>query len=77
MNGVDDGARTHDDRSHNPALYQLNYIHHKKMARQKGFEPLTYGLEIRCSIQLSYWRTDFGSGAGTRTPDTRIMIPML
>ena len=49
------------------------------MARQKGFEPLAYGLEIRCSIQLSYWRTTEinGSGAGTRTPDTRIMIPML
>jgi hypothetical protein len=26
--GVDDGARTHDDRNHNPGLYQLSYAHH-------------------------------------------------
>jgi hypothetical protein len=24
---VDDGARTHDNRNHNPGLYQLSYIH--------------------------------------------------
>ena len=34
--------------------YQLSYTHH--MARQKGFEPLTYCLEGSCSILLSYWR---------------------
>ena len=28
MYGVDDGARTHDDRNHNPGLYQLSYVHH-------------------------------------------------
>lgn len=26
--GVDDGDRTHDNRSHNPVLYQLSYAHH-------------------------------------------------
>ena len=50
---------------------QLSYTHHidvpagnsldfqismKKVARQKGFEPLAYCLEGSCSIQLSYWR---------------------
>jgi hypothetical protein len=39
-------------------LYQLSYAHHieKTMARLRGLEPLTYGLEVRCSIQLSYRR---------------------
>ena len=26
------------------------------LARQKGLEPLTRGLEGRCSVHLSYWR---------------------
>ena len=28
MNGVADGTRTHDNRNHNPGLYQLSYSHH-------------------------------------------------
>lgn len=26
--GVADGTRTHDNRNHNPGLYQLSYSHH-------------------------------------------------
>ena len=28
MRGVSDGARTRDNRDHNPVLYQLSYTHH-------------------------------------------------
>ena len=31
--GVNDGARTHDNRDHNPGLYQLSYVHHIKCTR--------------------------------------------
>ena len=27
LSGVADGARTHDNRNHNPGLYQLSYSH--------------------------------------------------
>ena len=53
-------------------LCQLSYTHHPcdlylsrrnrdatatvLVARQKGLEPLTRGLEGRCSVHLSYWR---------------------
>ena len=48
---------------------QLSYTHH--MARQKGFEPLTYCLEGSCSILLSYWRI-CGAGDGNRTHTTSL-----
>ena len=36
--------------------FHTRYLGRKKMARSKGFEPPTAGLEGRCSIQLSYER---------------------
>ena len=30
FDGVADGTRTHDNRNHNPGLYQLSYSHHLK-----------------------------------------------
>ena len=67
LNGVGNGARTHDTRNHNPVLCQLSYTHQvydgtgevcalKRVARLKGLEPLTHCLEGSCSIHLSYRR---------------------
>jgi hypothetical protein len=62
---VSDGGRTRNNRDHNPVLCQLNYAHHpvrrncassRKLVRPARLELATYGLEIRCSIQLSYGR---------------------
>ncbi len=30
ISGVADGTRTHDNRNHNPGLYQLSYSHRKR-----------------------------------------------
>lgn len=65
-------------------LCQLSYTHHlttqsiqrlvpansekASVARQKGFEPLTHGLEGRCSFHLSYWRVSGRADLNGRPP---------
>src|SRR3569833_1804335 len=89
--GVDDGTRTHDNRNHNPGLYQLSYAHHdnihirarqrariipRRMARPAGLEPATLGLEGRCSIQMSYGRRQLRLDARRPCPNARrLCIP--
>ena len=62
---MDDGTRTHDDRDHNPGLYQLSYAHHGisnsiaakaaptvpvELARPAGLEPATLGLAYQLPL---------------------------
>jgi hypothetical protein len=51
------------------------------LVRQEGIEPSTHGLEGRCSIRLSYWRTKrsvlHARGAGQGQESARIRINML
>ena len=62
------------------ALTGLSYAHHNVfMARLEGVEPPAYGLEVRCSILLSYRRRllisnfkCFGAGNGSRTRDNQL-----
>ena len=44
MSGVADGTRTHDNRNHNPGLYQLSYSHHRGLAQNTP--------DVRCQDRL-------------------------
>ena len=60
-NGVDDGTRTHDDRDHNPGLYQLSYAHHR-------------GKTSYYDCRFAPYR---GAPGRTRTCNRRLRRPML
>ncbi len=60
---------THHLRSLNPFRRLVPPAHSTpSVARQKGFEPLTHGLEGRCSFHLSYWRVVGASRFERPTP---------
>ena len=43
LRGVSDGARTRDNRDHNPVLYQLSYTHHvraRRLPERRGDHPI-------------------------------------
>ena len=84
-NGVDDGTRTHDDRDHNPGLYQLSYAHHclshsigagtpgrTRTCNPRLRRPLLYPVELRAHPgRLADPQSERGGGRGReiRTPD--------
>jgi hypothetical protein len=43
------------------------------LVRPTGFEPVTYGLEVRCSIQLSYGRKSLPYGS--LSPRSKVQSP--
>ncbi|KTD01991.1 hypothetical protein Lgee_0787 [Legionella geestiana] len=80
--GVNDGTRTHDNRDHNPGLYQLSYAHHNTMwpgrpARNTGTPGRIRTCYPRLRRPMLYpdeLRTQkTGRGGGIRTPD--ILLP--
>ena len=64
MIGVTDGARTHDNRNHNPGLYQLSYGHHSCLYRvyQLSRKATCYASNVATAcnangiIEYQHWR---------------------
>jgi integrase len=68
-NGVADGTRTHDNRNHNPGLYQLSYSHHGRL------RPMAACRLDNADAPLS--RAHSGAPDRTRTCYRRLRRPVL
>ncbi len=66
--GVNDGTRTHDDRNHNPGLYQLSYAH--RIQNLHSIIPTNPGK--RCKSPTPEW---YGAPDRTRTCNLRLSLP--
>ena len=66
------GTWTHNLPINSRMLYRLSY---EPVARVVGFQPTAFGLEDRCSMQLSYTRRMDGAGGGIWTPSLAALVP--
>ena len=89
--GVDDGTRTHDDRDHNPGLYQLSYAHHiavfRCFARRYGApgrtrtcnprlrRPMLYPVELRAQSTSPPDTAPQNDGRGRRIRTADPLLP--
>ena len=78
---MNDGTRTHDDRNHNPGLYQLSYAHHNLPELTNLYGQL-YGTPDRtrtCNLRLSLPATVFTAPtpAGLESSQSRFPAPHL
>ena len=78
--GVGDGTRTHDNRNHNPGLYQLSYTHHifvpVRLACPAGFEPATLGVK-RFELPTSCSQSRRATGLRYTPRESRIIRKLL
>jgi hypothetical protein len=75
---VSDGTRTHDNRDHNPGLYQLSYAHHCRVFYIRFGVQITYQQSQTHSIAPHSRRTTKRGAPGrTRTCNPRLRRPML
>ena len=80
MSGVTDGVRTHDNRNHNPGLYQLSYGHHNCSYRGRNYPAkprFALVIEPQRVTQTRLSNTKTGAPDRTRTCNLRLRRPLL